>query len=451
MSRPRKEPKRRIRSPHPGVKIIHKIRSDGQPTWYGRFIDPDLGRTTQTNLTVLNLTTLETRRDWAIAKSRLLARRSYEIEVTGQRRTETTFADATKVFKEARASELKASTKKCYSDAATELMSWAARRSIIFTESITSAHLFDFRTSFLLRPAHARARGIGVRRGTRKPGSKQRAPATINKTLRALKTILNYWRARGITPNLNGDSIRDTLKPVKQAKPLPVFMRAHEIQALLDAAIRHDRETFTATREEHAGIRVPGTTPRYAPIARFVAAVLLTGMRFSELANLRWRDVDLKAGEITLQHDRTKTSAGRRVGLAETPALAALLTAMKLQAGDNQYVWGEGPYRRDLAESARKRLMRDFAAPLFTWQHLRRTCGTFLCCAPSIYGAASAWLSAKRLGHSVLVSEKHYAGAIGVSHSARTLEAAFEIEDKVAVLITPITGQVPLVPISVAA
>ena len=50
--------------------------------------------------------------------------------------------------------------------------------------------------------------------------------------------------------------------------------------------------------------------------------------------------------------------------------------------------------------------------------------------SPAIYGAASAWASAKRLGHSVTVAERAYAGVLrDLPADARTLEAAAGIED----------------------
>ena len=55
------------------------------------------------------------------------------------------------------------------------------------------------------------------------------------------------------------------------------------------------------------------------------------------------------------------------------------------------------------------------------------TCGTYLTCAPAIYGAASAFMSAKRLGHSVTVAEKHYVGIVRVSPEARTIELAMQV------------------------
>ncbi len=97
-------------------------------------------------------------------------------------------------------------------------------------------------------------------------------------------------------------------------------------------------------------------------------------------------------------------------------------------------------HRHDLAESTRKRLVRDFGAPAFTWLDLRHTCGTFLTCAPAIYGAASAFLSAKRLGHSVVVSEKHYAGAVTVAPEIKTLEAALKIDDLCAKIVAGLSG-----------
>jgi integrase len=244
------------------------------------------------------------------------------------------------------------------------------------------------------------------------------------------------------------------LEFVKAHKPAPVFLRASEIRALVEGCQRHDADTFKVTRERD-------TESRYAPITAFVVAALLSGMRFGELTHLRWTWVDLEAQEIRLPHDATKTGHARTIGLRESPALAALLARLKLQAGANPFVFGcattdaKGkvtyqPMRRDVAEAARRRLIakerilkgmgrnahkrqprvESFGAPTFTWHDLRRTCGTFLTCAPSIYGGASAFLSAKRLGHSVAVSEKHYAGNLNnISVDASTLEEAMGIAD----------------------
>jgi integrase len=71
---------------------------------------------------------------------------------------------------------------------------------------------------------------------------------------------------------------------------------AAQIQALLDAAAQLDRE---ATRER-AHLR------RRAMLATMIFA----GLRIGELCSLRWRDVDLAAGWLTV--GESKTNAGRR-------------------------------------------------------------------------------------------------------------------------------------------
>lgn len=421
--------KRRFRTAHPGVKLLRMQRTTGE-TWVARYTDPDTRRDTQTSLTALSLTTDESRRAWAITKSESLRKREAAIESGAALRTETPVSKAIADYYDSQASELAPATLLSYRQATDPFAGWCESHGVALTESLTAPLLTKYRLWFVARPAHAPASGSNVGRGSYKTGKRKRSAAQVNKCVRTLRVILNHWRKLGQTPALDSDAIRDSLEFAKAQKPLPVFLKAKQCRALLEAAMRHDAETFTATREEHAGKRKAGGTARFTPIAPFIAVGLLSGMRFSELANLRWADVDLEAGEITLQADRTKTGHGRRIGLTETPALATLLANKKLRAGENEHVWGEAPYRYGVAESARKRLVREYGAPEFTWHDLRRTCGTFLTCAPAIYGAASAFLSAKRLGHSVTVSERHYAGALGnISPEHKTLEAALQIDD----------------------
>jgi hypothetical protein len=82
------------------------------------------------------------------------------------------------------------------------------------------------------------------------------------------------------------------------------------------------------------------------------------------------------------------------------------------------------------AGAAMDRLRDEFGAPKsFTFQVLRVTCQSYLASAPSIYGAASIFLAARRGGHSAEVCQRHYAGAVrNVSPEAKTLEAAMQIE-----------------------
>lgn len=76
------------------------------------------------------------------------------------------------------------------------------------------------------------------------------------------------------------------------------------------------------------------------------------------------------------------------------------------------------------------KLIADYDAPEFSAHTLRRTCGTLLTNAPGIYHGASAWHSAKRLGHSVQMAEQAYAGQLrDLPATATTIEGAGGFED----------------------
>jgi ribosomal protein L27 len=115
-----------------------------------------------------------------------------------------------------------------------------------------------------------------------------------------------------------------------------------------------------------------------------------------------------KVGEIHLTGAGTKTHKARTVGLEVSPALRAMLAALHLRSGGKGSVFG---LSKGAVDAAAKRLRGEYGAPdTFTWQALCRTCGTYLTNAPGILGAASAYRSAKQLGHSVQVAERHYLG-----------------------------------------
>jgi hypothetical protein len=60
--------------------------------------------------------------------------------------------------------------------------------------------------------------------------------------------------------------------------------------------------------------------------------------------------------------------------------------------------------------------------------------------APGIFGAASAYRSAKQLGHSVAVAERHYLDVMrGIPREARTLEAAMQIEKQMTRVIAAVS------------
>jgi hypothetical protein len=153
-------------------------------------------------------------------------------------------------------------------------------------------------------------------------------------------------------------------------------------------------------------------------------------------------------GEIRLRGELTKTHRARTIGLEVSPALRALLAAMKLRAGKDAAILhvfgGVVPYTGDLVESARQRLIGEYGAPRADYQLLRSTCATYLTNASGIFGSATAFLSARQLGHSIAVAEKHYLGVHrGIPKDASTLEVAMQIEGSMGELIAAVGAATP--------
>ena len=426
MTHSRKSAVRRTRSPHPGVVLVRPDAT--HPNWRARFRDPDTGKVSKPPLA--GLTTAEARRDWAIRKSKTLAKRQMDLEAGAHRATGTTLADATgNYFKDH--PQLRPKTLEVYQAAADKLAAWAERARVRTADDLTGPKLVAFRAELVKEPRHTRAKG--GKRGQMRATDKPRSPHTINRELRSVRTILGYVRKLGLLPYVTGDDLRDSLQRLSAGTERVDYRKPAELRALLEAALRHDADVFKATRSEHAKGQ-PGATLRHEPIAPFVACVLLTGMRFGEAIDLEWRQVDLEAldnegrtvGEIHLS-SATKTKKARTIGLEVSPALRKLLAALHLKASDKKgSVFG---VTRDAANTALRRLLAEYGAPAAcNWQALRRTAGTFLTNSPGIFGAASAYRSAKQLGHSVAVAEKHYVDvARGISREARDLESAMQI------------------------
>ncbi len=428
------------RNPHPGVQIKKRTWKSGLSTFIARFTEPDSGLVQELSLTKLGLTTPEARRDWAIVKSRAILVRLAQLESGAPLRTETKIEEAIKEYVQMKRAELRSSTLAVYLRSIERLKAWAKNLGLEHTEDIAPKHLAQLRRIILI--ADKQVALAGGRKGQYKAGGIPRSPHSVNKDLRALRTLLNWWRRNGITPLLSSDSIADVLAFQYPGKPAIVFLNKDAIANLLLAALRHDAACFKETRTEHLSGCLKGLTARYQAITPLISYLLLTGCRADEGFALKWSDWNERERMIELKDvDRIKTKHARNIDLMITPYLERLLAALK-GAAEGEFVFGGNrAMPKSLAYSTRRRLISEFNAPKFTWQQLRKTCGTFLTCAPGIYGGASAWHSAKRLGHSVEVAEKHYAGLIrSAPQEAKTLEAAMEIESLMEAVCTVQNG-----------
>lgn len=411
------------RSPHPGV-VLTKPDSRN-PTWRARCEDPDTGKRVKIRLDPMGAgRNAQTRKRWAIDKAREIAKRIDALNSGAPRATGTKLADAVARYYEDHP-RLRDRTKSTYAKGTDKLVAWCETHRVKSADELTLAHLVRFRASL---STAARARNVAGRaRGTKALTDTPRSASAVNVEIRSVKAVLRYLRSIGLLPRLSRDDISDGLRLLPTPKSAPQFLRPPELKSLLLAANDHDAEKFEITREEHHGERQRGTTPRYPAIAPVIAVTLLSGMRFGEVAALDWSEVDLEAGEIRLG-TRTKTKHARTITFEHSPALASIMAALhKPDAKGN--VWKR---TTEQMRAGGRRLGRYGAPDDWNFQALRRTCGTFLTNAPGIFGGSSAYRSARLLGHSVAVAEKHYLGVVRIDKEAATLEAAMGIEGELA-------------------
>lgn len=156
---------------------------------------------------------------------------------------------------------------------------------------------------------------LGQRRGTYYVGrdatgqrifkakSKPLSGSTINRYGAALSAVLSWAEKRRALPRGWVSPLR-TVEKRRENKPRDRFLTREEIDRLLAAC----------------------AAQRWPMLRVLVLAALHTGCRRGELLSLRWSDIDLDAGLITLA--RTKNGDARRVPLTD-----ALIAALKPHVG----------------------------------------------------------------------------------------------------------------------
>ena len=422
----------RGRSRHPGVVLKQRRHRNGRTAWVARYRDPETGQAKERTLDgpELHLTTLEARRDWATRLSRQLAEQRAAIAAGARPVQRIPIGPAVEEYFAARAGRLRFHTVRTYKLATARFTDWCQQAGIKTTDELTGPRLVAFCQALASKPRLASLRK--GRRGAQRPTASLRAPGSVNRDLTSLGAMFNAWRRQGWL-RLGRDDIADALRPLPTLRTRPQPLKPAEIQALLEAALRHDADTFRITRAEKAGDAESGTTPRHEPVAPLVLFTMLSGCRIGEVASLPWSAVDLSAhegqGEVVITATASKTRTERAVRLGESPSMTRLLAALKLRSGGEPFVFGgSSPVSADRLKNTLRRLQGAYKGPTFTWQRLRQTCATYLTNSPSIFGAASAFMSATRLGHGVTVAQKHYLGLITVPATAKTLEAAMGIE-----------------------
>lgn len=194
---------------------------------------------------------------------------------------------------------------------------------------------------------------------------------TINRTIGLLAQILDVAVEYGHIP---ANPARGKRRKLKADRPQRAYLdSAAQIAALLDAAGELDRDS----RADRQHVNRRGQ----------LATLICAGLRISEFLALRWGDVDLAGGWITVR--KSKTDAGRRK-VKIRPVLRDVLLAHKpLDASADGYVFGTAQGKQQNPSNIRARViakaveranerLEDGELPRLTPHGLRRTFASLL-------------------------------------------------------------------------
>lgn len=397
--------------------------------------------------------------EWGRRKRVELDKKQGEVDDGVTQPTGMTVAAARERFFEDR-KQLRDATKRDYMTAIEAFERWAQKAKVTL-DKLDVDGLRRFRAWTYEQPK--RQQVAGGKRGAK--GAREGSPRsvwTINGDLNGASMFLRFCARVKFLPRLSLDDIEYGLERFEPGALEIDYMRPAQLKQLLVAAEKHDAELFEMTRVEKARGLKRGT-PKFTPITPAIIGAILSGMRKAELCLVTFKHhVDLfstdfedkEMGQINLGAHETKTKRARSVTFEVSPLLKKLIEVLQRKYNGRGTVFRitEGE-----AHEAMDRLRNDYGAPSnFTWQLLRKTCDTYLNCAPGIYGARAALfaaaqldgsafaeqMSSQRQGHSKQVARDFYIKIVrGIPKHATTLEAAMQIDDIVDAYIQKLDSQ----------
>ena len=408
-------------------KRVWIISPAGRHGWRVKWRDPDSpNRSLKRTIPAELARTKSGRERFRAAIDREIEDREIDLRRGATRKKGTAIADAIERYY----AQADLADETSYRLATSHLVEWHERAGVTSCDDVDAATLFRWREHLI---------------SGKKINGERRAKATVDTRLRKAATALLYMHRARLLPKISRDEIAEALEKTKarEEEPPTDYLEPAELRDLFAALERHDADTYGEVRAEHGVKGTPGRPRRFEPLAPFFAFALLTGMRRQELLGLTWDRVHLTGDAwIDVHKGIAKGCRPRKVWLDVAPAARRLLATRKQQTTSKGRVWS---FTGDEINQALKRLRTKYGAPVhFDLKILRRTAATYLTNAPSIYGSASPYKSAKQLGHTIPVADESYWEEVrGISPEARDLETALEINDEIAHVVDLMTTRRP--------
>lgn len=303
------------------------------------------------------------------------------------------------------------------------------KRHHLTTGAFDATHLKEFLAH------HASER---IKRGSRYI---TRSGASLNKIRRSLKVALNYLA--DIRPPLfpDIDSLRKALKPVRAEPRAATAFAPHDLVNFLKEARKYDKHNRRSSVERRRAGKVQKfrqRVPRPAtPVCDLFLLLTLTGTRLSEALSLKWEQVDLERGRVTIYASKTgRTRTLPLVGAPEgevAPTFLRVLKAWRMHRKRDEYVLAhKGINRPAFPRSGWETVAELAKLPNVSPQRLRQNFTSYAASLGFPQDVEALWL-----GHSAAVAEKHYRAQVLERHQANSIEEAMGLRQALKELAGP--------------
>jgi len=202
-------------------------------------------------------------------------------------------------------------------------------------------HFKNHRLSQITIAEVDRYRTLKVREREQDKEGRSLSNRSINSTLNLLAQVLETAVEYG---HIQFNPARGRRRRLKAAQPKRTWLEPEQIKPLLDATVR--------------GLRGERTMPDPRMRTLFATGIC-AGLRIGELLSLRWQDVNLAQGRLTVVASKTEAGTGREIDL--WPELREEMTTYKAGARHTQpadYVFATATGRADTRSNIAKRLKR---------------------------------------------------------------------------------------------
>jgi integrase len=259
---------------------------------------------------------------------------------------------------------------------------------------------------------------VSSRKFYRRAGMQAPSAATMNLERRNLKACLRWINELRPARFHDFPVLVRALKPVPEAKPTPQAFTPEQLRSFLERS-RVEKHPVTRVRHGKQEVYTQKVRKPATPVDRLFLLLALTGCRLGEALALKWQDVDLARGLVTLYsqktgHRRWLPLAGAKEGEV-APSLLEIMRGWKKEARTPFVLPGKPQFPKGAWLACGEIMPQD----------LRQN---FTSYAASMGVPAS--VAAQWQGHSVGVAERYYRAQVPCRNPGTSIDEAMGLGGK---------------------